>query len=113
MWDLQLLDEPSDVFDHAVEPFVGAIGVFHDHHFHLVKLVQAIQTTDIFAVGTRFPSETRRVGGVPLGQILFLEDVAPVKIGHGYFRGGYAVEIVGRDVVHLPFLIGKLPRSVG
>ena len=80
MWDLQLFDQPADVLDHVVESFVGAIGMFHDHHFYFVKLMQAVQAAYILSIA-RLSSKAWRVGGVPPGKIFFLEDIAPVKIG--------------------------------
>ena len=67
MWDLQLFDQPADVLDHVVQPLVGAIGVFHDHHFYFVKLMQAVQAAYIFSIRARLPSKAWRVGGIPLG----------------------------------------------
>ena len=74
---------------HLLEPIVGAGGGVYAHNLHLVKLVQAIEPTDILSVGAGLTPETGGVGGDAHWQFTFLQYGIAVDIGEGNLGCGH------------------------
>src|SRR5690606_25572148 len=71
-----------------------------------------VQSAYMSSPTTRLPPEARRVTHVSNRQVLGTQDYIAVEIGNGYFRGRNKVEVVVRNMIHLPFLVGKLTGTV-
>ena len=97
---------------HAVEGFVRNFRAGDLHDFHFVELVQTVQPTDIFAVGTCLAAETSRVCRIFNRQAFAFDNHVPVDVGDGHFSSRDKLKVVFAHVVHLPVLVRKLPGTV-
>ncbi|OGR90605.1 MAG: hypothetical protein A2992_00115 [Elusimicrobia bacterium RIFCSPLOWO2_01_FULL_59_12] len=79
------------------------------HQLHFIELMIADQPHGVPAIGSRFPPEAGAVADILFGQVLFLQDLIPVDIGHGDLRGGYQIKGVPLDPKELFLKAGELP----
>ena len=93
---------------HAVERLIGAVGQRELDDFHLVELVQTVQTAHVLAVGACLAAEAGGVGGHLDREVLLVENHVAVDVRHGHFGRWNHVEVVDRGVVHLLLLVGQL-----
>ena len=82
------------------------------HHLHLVELVDSVESADVLAVAARLAPEAGRVGAISNGKRVLVEDLTPVQVGDRHLGGGDQERAV-RDLIHLPLLVGQLPRGGG
>jgi hypothetical protein len=74
----------------------------------LVELVQPVQPPDVLSVTARLPPETGRVGASQDRKLRLVEDLVAEEIGQRHLRGRDREQAVGRRLVHLALLVGKL-----
>src|SRR5690606_16974966 len=96
---------------HRFKNLIGYIWVNDLHDFHIVELVDAVQSADIGTVSAGLPAETGSIRGVFDGERFFRNDGIPVEVGNRYFGRGGQVQVVACYVIHLSFFIGQLPGS--
>ena len=58
---------------------VGSFWRSELYHLHFIKLMDALQTSCVFTVSTRFTPKTRRIGGIVNRQIFGGEDLTREK----------------------------------
>ena len=88
------------------------LGLVDTHDFHLVKLVQAVESPYVLAIGTSLAAEAGRVSAALDRQLLLVQYLVAEDVGDGHLRRGYQVEVVQIGVIHLSLLIGQLSRAV-
>ena len=75
--------------------------------------MQPIQTAHMRPPATCLTSKTRRVSTSAYGQLIRFENLIAIEIRDWYLRRRNQIQsLVGVDI-HLPFLIGQLPRRSG
>ena len=104
----ELAEQTAHVLDHAIEGGIAVFRLLESDDFHLVELVQAIESAHVLAIGTGFTTEAGGVATELDGQLIGLQQVAAEEVGQGNLRRRDQVEIVLRAVVHLAFLVGQL-----
>ena len=96
------------------ELLMGRFGFVRMHkpvELHLVELVQADQTAGIAAVAARLAAEAGGVGHVAQGQVVAVQNLAPVERRERHFGGGREPEVVVRAAEALLRKLGQLPRT--
>ena len=86
----QLLEESLRIVAELVEFDVALFWVHPLEQFYFVKLVQAVEAADVFAVAARFATEARRVGATADRQRGFLDDFIVKKFVSGVSAVGMA-----------------------
>ena len=106
--ETQLVEQSAHVFLHVFEGVVAAVGVLDDDDLHFAELVQAVQAADVLAVASRLATEALGVAYVADGELVGTDDDVAVEVGDGHLGGGYHIEAVEWDGVHLSLLVGQL-----
>ena len=93
---------------HLFERSVGVFRLFDAHDFHLVELVQAVQSPHILAITAGFAAEASAIGTIFFRQCVARYNHIAVDVGNGHFGSGNQVEVIHLAVIHLSFLVGQL-----
>ena len=93
---------------HIVESRIAILGFLHTYDFHLVELVQTVESANVLSVRACLTTEARGVCRQPLRDFILLEDNVSEDISYRNLCGRHHIEIVQISVVHLPFLVRKL-----
>ena len=112
VWQLQLLQQSFHVVQHFLMGLLRMFRRIDAYQLDLRKLMQAVQATHVFPVGTGFATEALRVGTVLYRELFLVEDDVAVDIGYRDFGRRYQIQIIDFAMIHLPFLVGELTGTI-
>ena len=84
----------------------------HPYYFHLIELMQTVESAYMGAIASGLPAETWGVSGISDREFCFFQNDVPEKIRHRDFCRGNQVEVVLLYMIHLPFFIRELAGSI-
>ena len=77
-----------------MQALVGVLGCVDAHYFHLVKLMQSVQSAHVFSIATGFAAEAGRVGAALDRQALLIENDVSEDVGYRYLGSRNQIQIV-------------------
>ena len=80
--------------------------------FYFIKLVNTIQSANIFAITSGFSSKAGSICGHLYGQISFFYNFIPVNICYRYFGSRNQIKSINLYMIHLSFFIRQLARTI-
>jgi len=108
VWQLQLLQETLYVVEHLVQALVRVTWLVDAYNLYLVKLVQAVQATNVLAVATSLTTEAGRVSAALDREVLLVEDNIAEDVGYRNLGSRDEEEVVEISMIHLTLLVWQL-----
>ena len=91
---------PLDMSEHLVKTLVRVLRRVDANDLYLVELMQAVQATNILAIGASLTTEASRISATLDRQILFVENLIAEDIGHRNLCCRNEIEVVEIAMIH-------------
>ena len=108
----ELLAQPLHMVQHLLQRAIRMLGLIDTHEFHLIKLMQTIQSPHILAITAGLATKASRISAALDRQIFLIENLIAENIRDRHFGRRNQIEIIHLGMIHLPLFIRQLPRSI-